>query len=146
MRWIKRFFKLVVLLLVAAAAAVAFYAQRSLPQTSGQLPLAGLGGPVTVHRDASDAERAVGLCNSGLMGFRAAALREIIGRIGNANAKGEYYLTDLVEIARSLGGRTVAVDVYRPVGPLRGAVILSHGFTRSRICRFTIIGILIKPS
>jgi dienelactone hydrolase len=31
-----------------------------------------------------------------------------------------------------LAGRTVAVDVYRPVGPLRGAVILSHGFTRSR--------------
>lgn len=31
-----------------------------------------------------------------------------------------------------LAGRTVAVDVYRPVGPVRGAVILSHGFTRSR--------------
>ena len=53
------------------------------------------------HRDASDAERAVGLCNSGLMGFRAAALREIIGRIGNANAKGEYYLTDAVELANA---------------------------------------------
>lgn len=53
------------------------------------------------HRDASEAERAVGLCNSGLMGFRAAALREIIGRIGNANAKGEYYLTDAVELANA---------------------------------------------
>jgi pimeloyl-ACP methyl ester carboxylesterase len=31
-----------------------------------------------------------------------------------------------------LAGRTVAVDVYRPDGPARGAVILSHGFTRSR--------------
>lgn len=54
MRWIKRFFKLLVLLLVAAAAAGAFYAQRSLPQTNGQLQLTGLGGAVKVHRDASD--------------------------------------------------------------------------------------------
>lgn len=53
------------------------------------------------HRDASQAERAVGLCNSGLMGFRAAALRQIVGRIGNANAKGEYYLTDAVELANA---------------------------------------------
>ncbi len=35
------------------------------------------------------------------MGFRAAALRQIIGRIGNANAKGEYYLTDAVELANA---------------------------------------------
>lgn len=62
------------------------------------------------HRDASDAERAVGLCNSGLMGFRAAALREIIGRIGNANAKGEYYLTDAVELANA-DRRTVEFTV-----------------------------------
>lgn len=32
----------------------------------------------------------------------------------------------------TLAGRAVAVDVYRPAGPLRGAAILSHGFTRSR--------------
>ena len=54
MRWIKRFFKLVLVLLVASVAVVAFYAQRSLPQTDGQLQLSGLGGPVKVHRDASD--------------------------------------------------------------------------------------------
>ena len=54
MRWFKRFLKLLALLLVAAAAAAAFYAQRSLPQTNGQLQLGGLGGPVKVHRDASD--------------------------------------------------------------------------------------------
>ncbi|MDM7943686.1 MAG: penicillin acylase family protein [Hydrogenophaga sp.] len=54
MRWIKRFFALLVLLLVASAAVLFFYAQRSLPQTEGRLQLAGLGSPVLVHRDASD--------------------------------------------------------------------------------------------
>lgn len=53
------------------------------------------------HRDASVAERLVGLCNSGLMGFRASALRALIDRIGNTNAKGEYYLTDAVELANA---------------------------------------------
>jgi dienelactone hydrolase len=35
-------------------------------------------------------------------------------------------------IELTLAGREVAVDVYRPAGPVRGAAILSHGFTRSR--------------
>ncbi len=54
MRWIKRFFALLVLLVVAALAAAFFYAQRSLPQLNGRMQLPGLGAPVMVHRDASD--------------------------------------------------------------------------------------------
>ena len=42
------------------------------------------------HKDASGEERRINLCNSGIMGFRADALRAVIDRIGNANAKGEY--------------------------------------------------------
>ncbi len=62
------------------------------------------------EKDASDAERTVTWCNSGLMAINGRKALEFLTRIGNSNAKGEYYLTDLVEIARSLGGRTVAVD------------------------------------
>ncbi|MHB0950325.1 MAG: bifunctional UDP-N-acetylglucosamine diphosphorylase/glucosamine-1-phosphate N-acetyltransferase GlmU [Allorhizobium sp.] len=62
------------------------------------------------EKDANDAERAINWCNSGLMAIDGRKALDLLGRIGNANAKGEYYLTDLVEIARSLGGRTVAVD------------------------------------
>lgn len=62
------------------------------------------------EKDATDAERAVTWCNSGLMAINGRKALDLLSRIGNANAKGEYYLTDLVEIARSLGGRTVAVD------------------------------------
>ena len=62
------------------------------------------------EKDATDAERAVTWCNSGLMAIDGRKALDLLSRIGNQNAKGEYYLTDLVEIARSLGGRAVAVD------------------------------------
>ncbi|GEO83313.1 MULTISPECIES: bifunctional UDP-N-acetylglucosamine diphosphorylase/glucosamine-1-phosphate N-acetyltransferase GlmU [Alphaproteobacteria] len=62
------------------------------------------------EKDATDAERAVTWCNSGLLAINGSKALDFLSRIGNANAKGEYYLTDVVEIARSLGGRTVAVD------------------------------------
>ena len=60
------------------------------------------------HKDASAAELAIGQCNSGIMGFRGSHLPALLDRIGNTNAKGEYYLTDVVEIARQAGLRVVA--------------------------------------
>jgi bifunctional UDP-N-acetylglucosamine pyrophosphorylase / glucosamine-1-phosphate N-acetyltransferase len=61
-------------------------------------------------REASDAERAIRLCNSGVMAFRAAHMLPILDRIGRTNVKGEYYLTDAVEIARE-AGIGVAVEI-----------------------------------
>ncbi len=55
------------------------------------------------ERDASEAERDIRLCNSGVMAFRSGVLPELLGRISTSNAKGEYYLTDAVEIAVGLG-------------------------------------------
>lgn len=62
------------------------------------------------HKDASEEERRIGFVNSGIMGFRADALRSVIDRIGNANAKGEFYLTDAVELAHADGRRIEAVE------------------------------------
>ena len=62
------------------------------------------------HKDASDEERACDLCNSGLMAVRGADLFALLARVSNHNAAGEYYLTDIVNIA-SLDGRTCAVVV-----------------------------------
>lgn len=62
------------------------------------------------EKDATEAERAVTWCNSGLMAINGQKALDLLSRIGNSNAKGEYYLTDLVEIARSLGGKAVAVN------------------------------------
>lgn len=47
-------------------------------------------------KDATDAERAVTLCNSGLMAVRSTDLFVLLDRIGNDNAAGEYYLPDIV--------------------------------------------------
>ena len=51
-------------------------------------------------KDASPEERAVRLCNAGVMAFRGALL-PLLGKIGTNNAKGEYYLTDLVVLANA---------------------------------------------
>lgn len=62
------------------------------------------------EKDASDEERKVTWCNSGLMAINGAKALDLLSRITNNNAKGEFYLTDLVEIARTLGGKVTAVD------------------------------------
>ena len=61
------------------------------------------------EKDASEAERRVRLCNSGVLGFRVADLADVLARITNANAKGEYYLTDTIELIRADGGRAGVV-------------------------------------
>ncbi|MCX7677325.1 MAG: bifunctional UDP-N-acetylglucosamine diphosphorylase/glucosamine-1-phosphate N-acetyltransferase GlmU [Alteraurantiacibacter sp.] len=54
-------------------------------------------------KDASDEERACPLCNSGLMAVRSDILFTLLGQVGNANAQGEYYLPDIVNIATAAG-------------------------------------------
>ena len=60
--------------------------------------------------DASPAERAIGLCNGGLMAFAGPTALPILERIGNDNRKGEYYLTDAVAIARAMGCKTAVIE------------------------------------
>jgi bifunctional UDP-N-acetylglucosamine pyrophosphorylase/glucosamine-1-phosphate N-acetyltransferase len=59
------------------------------------------------HNDASEEERRIGLCNAGAMAFRVPKLAELLSRIANSNAKGEYYLTDVVAIAAADGSITL---------------------------------------
>jgi bifunctional UDP-N-acetylglucosamine pyrophosphorylase / glucosamine-1-phosphate N-acetyltransferase len=61
------------------------------------------------EKDASEAERRIRLCNSGVMGFRLDDILGVLGRIGNDNAKREFYLTDAIEIARRGGARAAVV-------------------------------------
>ena len=62
------------------------------------------------EKDADAEERRVGLCNAGVMAFRGDNALAMLDAIGNANAKGEYYLTDLVAIARNAGRRVRAIE------------------------------------
>ncbi|MDP1731846.1 MAG: bifunctional UDP-N-acetylglucosamine diphosphorylase/glucosamine-1-phosphate N-acetyltransferase GlmU [Devosia sp.] len=55
------------------------------------------------HKDASEEERRIGLCNACILAFRADAFRDLIGRVEPNNAQGEYYVTDLVELANDAG-------------------------------------------
>ncbi len=57
------------------------------------------------EKDATPEERALTLCNSGIMAFQGHLLLPLLDRIDNRNKAAEYYLTDAVEIARSMGRR-----------------------------------------
>ena len=92
----------------AAVAVLGFEAAQ--PEGYGRL-LTQDGALVAIreHRDASEAERAVTLCNAGLMAVSGAHALALIEAVGNGNSKGEYYLTDIVEIARARGLGCVAL-------------------------------------
>jgi bifunctional UDP-N-acetylglucosamine pyrophosphorylase/glucosamine-1-phosphate N-acetyltransferase len=68
--------------------------------------------------DASGAEREVGLCNAGVVCAPAADLFRWLRAVRNDNARGEYYLTDIVALARAEGRRVTAVEA--PEAELRG--------------------------
>jgi bifunctional UDP-N-acetylglucosamine pyrophosphorylase / glucosamine-1-phosphate N-acetyltransferase len=79
----------------------------------------GLLAGIREEKDASPEERALTLCNSGIMGFRSGkTLLDLIGRIGNDNAKGEFYLTDTVALARGdrLETRTILAKAEEVLG------------------------------
>ncbi len=64
--------------------------------------------------DATDEERGITLCNSGMMSVDGRLLFELVDAIGNDNAKREHYLTDLVGVARARGLRTAVLEIDDP--------------------------------
>lgn len=64
---------------------------------------------IVEYKDASDAEREVTLCNSGVMCADAATFMDLVSAVGNDNAAGEYYATDIVGIAKARGLKATAV-------------------------------------
>ena len=82
------------------------------PSRYGRLIISGGGAleAIVEARDATPAQQAIGLCNAGIMAIDGARLFALIDRIGNANAKGEYYLTDIVALARADGLRCAVVE------------------------------------
>ncbi|MBX3532272.1 MAG: bifunctional UDP-N-acetylglucosamine diphosphorylase/glucosamine-1-phosphate N-acetyltransferase GlmU [Rhizobiaceae bacterium] len=62
-------------------------------------------------RDCSDEEKLITLCNGGLMAITGRHAIRLIESVGNDNAKGEYYLTDVVEVAAEAGLAVTAVTI-----------------------------------
>lgn len=74
------------------------------PGRYGRLVLEGESlARIVEYKDASEAERAITLCNSGVICAEAAVLFDLVAALGNENAAGEYYLTDIVGLARARG-------------------------------------------
>ncbi|MGQ0558009.1 MAG: bifunctional UDP-N-acetylglucosamine diphosphorylase/glucosamine-1-phosphate N-acetyltransferase GlmU [Sphingosinicella sp.] len=62
------------------------------------------------YKDATAKERALDLCNSGLLAARASDLFGWLKRVGNANAAGEYYLPDVAMLAKEDGSAAVVIE------------------------------------
>lgn len=65
---------------------------------------------IVEFKDATEDERAIRFCNSGLLACNATTLFDLIAQVGNDNASGEYYLTAVVELARTKGLNVSAVS------------------------------------
>lgn len=104
----------------ADADIVALGFEAADPGRYGRL-LAGPDGALQAIVEAKDAtpeQLAVRTCNSGVMAGDCATLLGLLDRVGNANAQGEYYLTDVVALARAdgLSARVVLCDEAETLG------------------------------
>ncbi|KEJ89404.1 bifunctional UDP-N-acetylglucosamine diphosphorylase/glucosamine-1-phosphate N-acetyltransferase GlmU [Sulfitobacter donghicola] len=84
--------------------------QAADPGRYGRLIMDGMSlERIVEYKDASEAERAVTLCNSGVIACKSDLLFDLISQVGNDNASGEYYLTDIIGLARARGLKATAV-------------------------------------
>lgn len=97
---------------LAAGAAVAVLGFRTKDPTGYGRLIEEDGQLVAIreHRDASEAERAITFCNGGIMAIDGRMALDMLDAIGNDNSKGEYYLTDIVAVARAKGRKVVAIE------------------------------------
>lgn len=98
---------------LAEGAAVAVLGFRpSDPSGYGRLiEKEGRLAAIREEKDCSDEERKIAFCNSGIMAVAGGSALALLEAVGNGNAKGEYYLTDIVEIANSRGLPVVATEI-----------------------------------
>ncbi|MEJ5217375.1 bifunctional UDP-N-acetylglucosamine diphosphorylase/glucosamine-1-phosphate N-acetyltransferase GlmU [Cognatishimia sp. D5M38] len=73
---------------------------------------------ITEYKDADDATRAIDFMNSGVMLIKGDVLFDLLDETNSENASGEYYLTDIVEVARNKGLTSTAIscDVAETMG------------------------------
>ncbi len=95
-----------------APVAVVLASRPADPRAYGRI-LTGADGSIlkmVEHKDASEAERAIDLCNSGLMAVRSEDLWPLLSGVENDNASGEYYLPDIVMLAAAAGRRSAVIE------------------------------------
>src|ERR1051326_5330884 len=106
--------------LAPAAALGALGVGPANPGAYGRLVVAADGSleAIVEARDATPEQRAIALCNSGVIALDGRSASDLVGAIENQNAKREYYLTDVVAIARKRGllCRTIDAPAEETVG------------------------------
>jgi len=97
---------------IADGAAVAVLGFKPAdPRGYGRLVIRGAElTAIREERDATPEERKIAVCNGGLMALSGKQALAILNRIGNVNAKGEFYLSDAVAIARDMRLKAVAIE------------------------------------
>jgi bifunctional UDP-N-acetylglucosamine pyrophosphorylase/glucosamine-1-phosphate N-acetyltransferase len=87
------------------------------PQGYGRVLRDGNGSvrAVIEEKDADDGQRAINLINTGIVSADAAALRQWIGKLDRNNAQGEYYLTDIFQMAAEEGRAAQCVECEDPM-------------------------------
>jgi len=94
----------------AGVVVLGFHAQD--PGAYGRLVVSP-GGALSAIVEASEADaatRALTFCNSGVVAVEGAVLMDLLDAVGRENAKGEYYLTDIIAIAREKGIGCVTIE------------------------------------
>ena len=97
---------------LAKGAAVVVVGFRTIDPTGYGRLIEENGALVAIReeKDCTEAEKKIGFCNGGLMAIAGEHALALLDTVGNANAKGEYYLTDIVEIGRKRGLQVVATE------------------------------------
>jgi bifunctional UDP-N-acetylglucosamine pyrophosphorylase/glucosamine-1-phosphate N-acetyltransferase len=97
---------------IAAGAAVAVLGFRPIDPTGyGRLLMQGDRlTAIREEKDATQAERAIGFCNAGVMALAGKTALTLLDRIDDANAKREFYLTDAVAVANAAGLTSTAIE------------------------------------
>jgi len=82
------------------------------PSNYGRLFLGedGVLEAIVEAKDATNEQLKIGLCNSGVMAIDGKVMWGLLDRVGKDNRKGEYYLTDIIKLARNDGRACVAID------------------------------------
>ena len=82
------------------------------PSPYGRLVMNAKAGleAIIEAKDCTPEQAAIGLCNSGVMAVDGAVLFSLLEEVGNKNTKGEYYLTDIIAIARRRGLSCAAIE------------------------------------
>jgi len=82
------------------------------PGAYGRLILGedGVLDAIVEAKDATPEQLQTGLCNSGVMAIDGKVMWSLLDRVGKDNAKAEYYLTDIIELARSDGRACIAIE------------------------------------